>query len=304
MSTVYQGNNTAMQNLTNRDERLAGQTVSKNGYNVTYNDRGYVTSAAKIGTTAAGAVRAPSADAVLNTAGRNTAGASTYDRQYLSNADLQNIADMRSLAQNGVITGDQANSYANDIRSRYGYTGGNTGAEYNLTDAAGSHYDSSGNWIYDSSRALTQGGSQGSVYGGSSYANAYNNAYNNSDALLSQYMNLYNNQNSAYAQALAEQKAAQEAAVQKAVGTLEGQKTDTTNSYNDLFRQLYINKMKNQKNIGQQMAAQGINGGAAESTLLGMNTQYEDALRQGEQGRLNAIRDLDQAISDASSEFN
>ena len=30
-----------------------------------------------------------------------------------------------------------------------------------------------------------------------------------------------------------------------------------------------------------------------------MNAQYEDALRQGEQGRLDAIRDLDQAITDA-----
>ena len=123
------------------------------------------------------------------------------------------------------------------------------------------------------------------------------NAGNN--GLISQYLQLYNGQNSAYAQALAAQQAAQEAAVQKAVNTLESQKADTTRQYNDLFRQLYINKMKNQKNIGQQMAAQGINGGAAESTLLSMNTQYEDALRQGEQGRLDAIRDLDQAIADA-----
>jgi len=129
--------------------------------------------------------------------------------------------------------------------------------------------------------------------------NQYQAQINELSSALNEYKNLYNGQSSAYAQALAEQKAAQEAAVQQAVNTLESQKADTTNSYSDLFRQLYINKMKNQKNIGQQMAAQGINGGAAESTLLGMNTQYEDALRQGEQGRIDALRNLDLAISDA-----
>lgn len=129
--------------------------------------------------------------------------------------------------------------------------------------------------------------------------NQYQAQINELTSALNEYKNLYNGQSSSYAQALAEQKAAQEAAVQQAVNTLENQKTDTTNSYNDLFRQLYLNKMKNQKNIGQQMAAMGVNGGAAESTLLGMNAQYEDALRQGEQGRLDAIRDLDQAITDA-----
>ena len=45
--------------------------------------------------------------------------------------------------------------------------------------------------------------------------------------------------------------------------------------------QLYIDRMNNQKEIDQRMAAQGITGGAAESTLLGLGTQYEDALRQG-----------------------
>ncbi|MBR1897232.1 MAG: hypothetical protein IJ822_10660 [Pyramidobacter sp.] len=116
---------------------------------------------------------------------------------------------------------------------------------------------------------------------------------------LSEYRNAYNSQSDALAQALEQQRAANEAAVQKAVNSLQSQKTDTEAQYADLFRQLYVDKMRTQKNLGQQLAAGGITGGAAESTMLGLNTQYEDAMRQGEQGRISAIGSLDRAISDA-----
>lgn len=116
---------------------------------------------------------------------------------------------------------------------------------------------------------------------------------------LNEYRDYCNSQSNAYAQALAQQQAANEAAVQKAVNSLESRKTSTDQQYADLFRQLYVDKMRTQKNLGQQLAAGGITGGAAESTMLGLSTQYEDALRQGEQGRISAIGSLDQAIADA-----
>ena len=103
----------------------------------------------------------------------------------------------------------------------------------------------------------------------------------------------------AYAKALEQQQAANKANVEKAVGTLSAQKTSTDKSYADMFKQLYLEKMKAKKNIGQQMAAQGITGGAAESTMLGINTQYADALRKGEESRIDAQSDLDKAIADA-----
>ena len=108
----------------------------------------------------------------------------------------------------------------------------------------------------------------------------------------------YNSQQSAYAQQLAAQQAAQEAAVQKAVNALESQKTNTEAQYAYLFRQLYVDKMRSRKNLDQQLAARGITGGAAETTALNYDTAYEDALRQGEQGRIGAINSLDQAIVD------
>ncbi len=119
------------------------------------------------------------------------------------------------------------------------------------------------------------------------------------DALLDEYRGLYESQNSAYQQMLAQQRAAQAAAAQTAVNTLEGSKTETDRQYADLFRQLYIDKMKNRKNLNQRLAASGITGGAAESTALGYDTAYEDALRRGEQGRIDAMNDIDRAIADA-----
>ena len=106
-------------------------------------------------------------------------------------------------------------------------------------------------------------------------------------------------QQNAYAKILDEQKSAQRAAVQKAVNGLEAQKTATNDTYNQYFRQAYIDKMNAQKNIDQRLAAQGLTGGAAESTLLGLNTSYADALRSMEQGRIRDLEGLDRAISDA-----
>ena len=106
-------------------------------------------------------------------------------------------------------------------------------------------------------------------------------------------------QQDSYARILAEQQRAQQAAVQQAVNGLEAQKTTTNNAYNQYFRQAYIDKMNAQKNIDQRLAAQGITGGAAESTLLGLNTSYADALRSMEQGRIRNLEGLDRAITDA-----
>ena len=105
--------------------------------------------------------------------------------------------------------------------------------------------------------------------------------------------------NAYYDQIAAQQQAAQQAAVDQAVSQLSGQKGDIEQSYDDLYRQLYIDRRMAEKNLPQQLAAMGISGGLSESTLLGTQTAYTDALRQGEQEKLGALSDIDQAISDA-----
>lgn len=105
--------------------------------------------------------------------------------------------------------------------------------------------------------------------------------------------------NAYYDQIASQQQAAQQAAVDQAVNQLSGQKGDIEQSYDDLYRQLYIDRRMAEKNLPQQLAAMGISGGLSESTLLGTQTAYTDALRQGEQEKLGALSDIDQAISDA-----
>lgn len=286
---------------------LAGRTVSSNGMNVTYDSDGYAVSAINYSHPAfAGTdrgVAAPSVDRYNDTGGvRGGYGGSSYDQQYMSTRDLQNAAFVRQQAQNGLMSWADANAAVEGIRARYGYAGGSNGAGYTKL----------GTIAFDPDDVTTQplsqyfrGNQTSNLYGGNSSAYALALAAQKAqhqsplNSLQSELRSLYNGQNSAYMQALAEQNAANKAAVQKATNSLEAQKTNTNQQYADLFRQLYINKMKQQKNIGQQMAAQGVTGGAAESTLLGLGTQYEDALRKGEQGRLNTLSDLDKAISDA-----
>ena len=102
------------------------------------------------------------------------------------------------------------------------------------------------------------------------------------------------------------QKAANDAAVQRAIGQLTAQKTALNESYDDYARQAYRDKMGAERDIDQYLGARGITGGAAESTILGLNTSYADELRKIEQSRRETLSALDQAISEArlTGDFN
>ncbi|MBO4914496.1 MAG: hypothetical protein J5449_04755 [Oscillospiraceae bacterium] len=118
------------------------------------------------------------------------------------------------------------------------------------------------------------------------------------DDLAAELKALYG-ENGPYAQALEAYKAAQAAAVAREINRLEGQKSSVNSSYSDLYRQAYIDSMNSQKDLDQRLAAQGINGGMAESTRLGYASAYADALRRGEQSRISEIDELDRAIANA-----
>lgn len=99
----------------------------------------------------------------------------------------------------------------------------------------------------------------------------------------------------------ARQAAESQAAVDQAVGELEGQKAEVEQSYADLYRQLYLDRRRAEKELPQQLAAMGITGGLSESAALGLQTGYSQALSQGEQARLSTLSQMDQAIADARS---
>ena len=112
--------------------------------------------------------------------------------------------------------------------------------------------------------------------------------------------NLYKNMiEQMYSSASAQQEAAQRAAIEQAVNDLSGQKTGIVQSYDDLYKQLYLERRRAEKNLPQQLAAMGISGGMSESSALGIQNSYANALAQGEQEKLNTLNDIDQAIANA-----
>lgn len=277
-----------------RDMRWAGKTVQKNGYAITYDENGYAVSAINVRN---GAAR----EDLANVYPRVDADGELIYPTYADGTRGSGYAGTSSGGSGGGSGGGSSGGGSTGV---IGYSPG--GGEYPVSSERGLSF------IKNATAGSKIVGSDGSVWlknkdgsttitkNGQTYtiSKQGNNASEELEALRRELQQLYGEQGS-YAQALAAQQEANRANVQKAVGSLQDQKRDTETSYANMFRQLYLNKMKSQKNIGQQLAAQGKTGGAAESTLLGLDTSYSDALRQGEQGRIGALGDLDRAITDA-----
>lgn len=87
-----------------------------NGYTVFVDQDGYATKAVK-----GVADYTPHMDINAGNGTYNSAGAWT-DNEMLTEADRQQISDIRKQMHAGLITGDQANSAANAIRAKYGYS--------------------------------------------------------------------------------------------------------------------------------------------------------------------------------------
>lgn len=112
--------------------------------------------------------------------------------------------------------------------------------------------------------------------------------------------NMYKNMiEQMYSSASDQQEDAQRAAIEQAVNDLSGQKTGIVQSYDDLYKQLYLERRRAEKNLPQQLSAMGISGGMSESSALGIQNNYANALLQGEKEKLNAMSDIDRAIANA-----
>lgn len=277
-----------------RDMRWAGKTVQKNGYAITYDENGYAVSATNV---RSGAAR----EDLANVYPRVDADGDLIYPTYADGTRGSGYAGTSSGGSGGGSGGGSSGGGSTDI---IGYSPG--GGEYPVGSERGIGFvknATAGSKIIGSDGSVwlkNKDGSTTITKNGQTYTIGAqgNGASEGLEALRRELQQLYGEQGS-YAQALAAQQEANRANVQKAVGSLQDQKRDTETSYANMFRQLYLNKMKSQKNIGQQLAAQGKTGGAAESTMLGLDTSYSDALRQGEQGRVGALGDLDRAITDA-----
>ena len=182
----------------------------------------------------------------------------------------------------------------NTVYSGQIYRGGTGGS--NLRDVGYDNYYPTNN-----KTGNDKGGSNGSSKGGSSRSSAsassssnMANAYN---ALLAAYrQNDYSDYlrqmreaaQAAYDRGMGALNSAYDAQMNSLSGNLNETRSQLANQYNRSkqnimddaaasLKQAYINRMQSQRNLGQQMSAQGLNGGATETTLANMLNNYGNA---------------------------
>ena len=103
-----------------------------------------------------------------------------------------------------------------------------------------------------------------------------------------------------YQKAEAEAKRAEEAKIQQIVNQIEGRIPKTNEAYDDLAKQSYINYRLGEQRLKENLSALGLSGtGAAESTLLDANNQYQNTVNEGEMARQEAVNQLYQDIENA-----
>ena len=87
-------------------------------------------------------------------------------------------------------------------------------------------------------------------------------------------------------------------AVEQGVNRLNSQKENVNQSADENARQAYIMHMQAQKALPQQLASQGITGGATETANLGLQSTYQNNVNAINQNKMNALQDIDNAIVD------
>lgn len=98
----------------------------------------------------------------------------------------------------------------------------------------------------------------------------------------------------------AEQQAARNAAAEAARKAQQSQYDANVNKLNTAAdtaqQQAYINYMMSKRDMGQQLSAQGLSGGAAESTWVGLYNGYGNSRASTEKSRIENLGDLQQTL--------
>lgn len=149
--------------------------------------------------------------------------------------------------------------------------------------------------------------------GGTSSASASNtaNAYNTLLAAYkaNDYSDYYNQMKAAaqaaYDRGMGALNSAYDAQLNSLNSNLNETKNQLANQYNysrgninsdaaDSLKQAYINRMLSERNLGQQMSAQGLSGGATETTLANMLNNYGNARNNITTQQNKSLADLEQ----------
>lgn len=94
-------------------------------------------------------------------------------------------------------------------------------------------------------------------------------------------------------------KSAIQASVDQAVKGYQGQIDTTNEQSDDMARQAWVAKRLAEKNLGQQLSASGYAGGMADSQKISLESDYQGQLTEIEKQRLQTVKDLEAAITNA-----
>ena len=90
-----------------------------------------------------------------------------------------------------------------------------------------------------------------------------------------------------------------EAQVQAATDQYNAQIENTGKEYEEAARRAYVSKMMSQRNLDQEMAANGVYGGMADSQRIATETNYENNMNDLTMQYQSTIAELEQAITSA-----
>lgn len=92
--------------------------------------------------------------------------------------------------------------------------------------------------------------------------------------------------------------------IKQAVAQVEALRPGIQQQYDKAAQQAYVQKMLSQRDMGQQLSANGLSGGMAESSMLGLENSYGENLNSLEQARQSALQGLDSDIAGIRSSGN
>lgn len=87
-------------------------------------------------------------------------------------------------------------------------------------------------------------------------------------------------------------------AVEQGTNRLNAQKSNINQAADENARQAYVQYMQSQKALPQQLASQGVSGGATETANLGLQTAYQNNVNAINQNKVNRLQEIDNAIVD------
>ena len=87
-------------------------------------------------------------------------------------------------------------------------------------------------------------------------------------------------------------------AVEQGTNRLNAQKSNINQAADENARQAYVQYMQSQKALPQQLASQGVSGGATETANLGIQTAYQNNVNAINQNKANRLQEIDNAIVD------